>query len=71
MSYEMPFNICHIRRISQLRTPCLQGPALRGKLLRAALGKDPLTCLICLLNRLERVDFRNCHQLYSCWQFRM
>ena len=69
MADEMPLDIRHIIRLSPLGTYLLKTLYLGLKFLRTALRKNPLSSLICLFNGIERVEFRNCHQLYSCWQF--
>ena len=69
MADEMPFDIRHIIRLSPLDTNFFKTLYFGMKLLRTALGKYPLTGLISLFYGFERVKFRNCHQLYSCWQF--
>ena len=68
MADEMPLHISHIR-LSPFRTQLLKTPDLGLQLLGTALCKYPLPNLISLLNRFKRMEFRNCHQLYSCWQF--
>ena len=67
----MPFDISHIFRFSPFGTNLLKTFHFCKKFLRTTLRKDPLTSLICLLYRFERVEFGNCHQLYSCWQLPM
>ena len=79
----MPFDISHIcigflnirtgsNRIRNLVGAHLfKTSDLCQKLLRTALSEDSLPRLISLLNRFKRVEFRNCHQLYSCWQLPM
>ena len=79
----MPFDISHIcigflnirtgsNRIRNLAGAYfLKTSNLCLKLLWTALREDPLPRLISLLYRFKRVEFRNCHQPYSCWQFHM
>ena len=71
MTDEMPFYIGHVSGLSPFGTKLFKALHLGKELLRTAFRKDSLPGCISLLNGLERVEFRNCHQLYSCWQFCM